>query len=517
MSKIHLLIPMSGQGTRYQKAGYSEPKPLIPVNGTPMIERLLESFPLGWPCVFVMNSDHKNTKLPELLKKLRPDATQIFIAPHSEGPGLAIEAGLKTIPHDAPVLVSYCDYGMQWNAKAFEKLVTESSCDACIVSYKGFHAHYLNPTTYAYSRLEGDRVVEVREKGSFTDNRQNEYASNGAYYFKSAAKLSQALEYQKEQSLKLNGESYTSLTIQALLVAEPKSNVRVFEIPTFYQWGTPEDLKTFEYWEQAYQAQNKYLKEARPEVSQILMPMAGAGSRFVQMGLPPKPLIEIQGRAMYEQALATLPKAKLGTTLVVLESFSSKLKATANTNIVALTQTPPGQALSTAKGLASLRAGSDVIVSSCDHGIVINPATWKSFRDNPMCDAAIFTIAGYPGAARKPKAFAYMRDAKDTSAFPLVSGVSVKEPISAKPTLDPLLVGTFWFSSPDILQKGIELLVAADKRVNGELYLDSIFELLIEKGRQVRRIPLDSYLCWGDPDSLLESQYYFEAFNGLRI
>ena len=66
---IQLLIPMSGQGNRYRQAGYQEPKPLIPVNGVPMISRLLENFPQSWPSVFVMAENHKNTELPPLLAK----------------------------------------------------------------------------------------------------------------------------------------------------------------------------------------------------------------------------------------------------------------------------------------------------------------------------------------------------------------------------------------------------------------------------------------------------------------
>jgi hypothetical protein len=36
--KLNVLIPMAGAGSRFEKAGYTFPKPLIEVNGVPMIQ-----------------------------------------------------------------------------------------------------------------------------------------------------------------------------------------------------------------------------------------------------------------------------------------------------------------------------------------------------------------------------------------------------------------------------------------------------------------------------------------------
>ena len=35
---------MAGEGSRFQKAGYAFPKPLIEVNGKPMIQLVVEKF-----------------------------------------------------------------------------------------------------------------------------------------------------------------------------------------------------------------------------------------------------------------------------------------------------------------------------------------------------------------------------------------------------------------------------------------------------------------------------------------
>ncbi len=508
--KIHLLIPMSGQGVRYHKAGYTQPKPLVPVNDIPMIMRTLENYPLDWVCHFVLAENHRQTELPTLLKSLRPTSTISYVEPHALGPGRAIEKGLETIPKNEKVFVSYCDYGMVWDSAQFVRFINQSQCDACVVCYRGFHAHYLNPVTYAYCRMDGERVVEVREKGSFTETRENEYASSGGYYFRTAQILHDALQFQTQNNLSLNGEYYTSLTVEALLKFNPHAHVRVFEIPGFFQWGTPQDLKRFEYWEKTFSAYNRNAGY-KLEIDQVLMPMAGLGSRFTSITDNPKPLIPVGTKPMYIRALETLPRAKT-TVLVALNSFSSRLLKNEKTKTISLETTPSGQALSTMAGVSALTANQDVVVSSCDHGIVLNPQAWKAFRSQPNCDAAIFTMKGYPGAQERPQAYAYVVPQNESEKFPKVKSVSVKKPVSETPDQDHVLVGTFWFRTADILRSGIEDLQKKDIRINGELYLDSVFEVLMQQSLNVRMIPLDGYIGWGDPDSLAEALYWEEIF-----
>ena len=510
---------MSGQGLRYREAGYLEPKPLIPINGTPMIARLLSCFPADWPATFVLAANHLDTDLPSVLRRLRPDARHVIIPPHAKGPSFAIRGALDSVNADVPVLVSYCDFGMVFDPRHFERFVADTSCDACVISYRGFHAHYLSPTTYAYSRLEGDRVVEVREKASFTGDREQEFAQAGAFYFRRADLLRNAIDYQFAHGLACNGEYYTSLTVEALLRMRPESDIRVFEIPAFFQWGTPADLRAFEYWETTYREYNRLGARRRPRVSQILMPMAGGGARFSGCTAIPKPMIPVQGRPMFREALRFLPDADR-TVIVTLASIQAAYPELSGPgmNVIALASTPAGQALSVEAGMAAIHDSGDVLVSSCDHGIVIDPAKIERLTSqSAACDAAVFTMTGYPGVERRPTAYAYVvSDRADSDPSPRVQRVSVKAPVSATPSRDWLLVGTFWFRSKDILGKGLAELKRRNQVVNGELYLDAIVEVLASMGYIVRMVPLDGYLGWGDPDSLAEALYWREVFCGYR-
>jgi FMN phosphatase YigB (HAD superfamily) len=51
--KIHVVIPMAGLGSRFANAGYTLPKPLIPVNGKPMIQVVVENININARYIFI--------------------------------------------------------------------------------------------------------------------------------------------------------------------------------------------------------------------------------------------------------------------------------------------------------------------------------------------------------------------------------------------------------------------------------------------------------------------------------
>jgi NDP-sugar pyrophosphorylase family protein len=514
---------MSGRGRRFRDAGYAVPKPLVPVAGVPMIGRVLESFPADWPATFVLSQADADSGLPGLLARLRPGAQIRFIPPHDQGPGPAVEEGLRSIPDDAPVFVSYCDYGMGWDPAAFVRFAADTRCDACVLSYRGFHAHYLRGDMYAYSRLDRGRVVEVREKGCFTDDREREFASTGGYFFRTAALLREALAHQVALDLRHGGELFTSLTVEALLRLRPDADVRVFEVASISQWGTPRDLLDWEFWDRTWRAAAALAGRARgtgPHVAQVLMPMAGRGGRFAAVTTDPKPLIPIAGRPMFACALDALP----GTdrlVLVALPDAADRARAVpglpADTRVVTLPAPLDGPALSVRAALSELDPDREVVVAACDHAAVLDGAAWDAFRADPSCDAAVFTITGLPAATRTPRAWAYVVPEPGGGPFPRISSVSVKVPVSPDPRRDAVLTGSFWFRRAGLLAAGIEELIRRDARVGGELYVDSVVSCLPAVGAVARMVPLDGHVGWGDPEALAEALYWQEALGGTRI
>jgi len=78
---MQIIIPMTGIGKRFLDAGYTRPKPLIEVEGKPIIEYVVNMFPGETDFVFIVNEDHaRETDLLEVIKRIAPTA-QIVLAP----------------------------------------------------------------------------------------------------------------------------------------------------------------------------------------------------------------------------------------------------------------------------------------------------------------------------------------------------------------------------------------------------------------------------------------------------
>lgn len=247
-----VLVTMGGRGFRFRQAGYTEPKPFVNVLGKPMVQRVLDLFPKAWSAVCVLNDYDYTKNHYELLKTYRSDIRFAEVKLNTSGPMQTVIAGLEMIADDQPIFVTYCDYGKIWSGEDFLNFVQKNNSDICFVGYRGFHAHYLSSNMYCYAKTEGNKITDIKEKESFSKNREDDFASTGGYYFKSAKLLKEAIIEQQKQNLSWNGEFFTSLAAKALMNVRSDLNVHAYEIKKFFQWGTPEDLKAFEYWADVY-------------------------------------------------------------------------------------------------------------------------------------------------------------------------------------------------------------------------------------------------------------------------
>ena len=120
---MHLIIPMSGIGKRFVEAGYTDPKPLIKVDGKPMIEHVFNCFPGADKVSFICNDKHlKETKMREILARICPRGV-IYEVPvgSKRGPVEVVLSIINKIEDEEEVIISYCDYSKVWDFEKFKK------------------------------------------------------------------------------------------------------------------------------------------------------------------------------------------------------------------------------------------------------------------------------------------------------------------------------------------------------------------------------------------------------------
>ncbi len=245
---------MSGQGARFKAAGYALPKPLILVNGKPVLEWVVKMFPGEHDFLFICRDEHmKPFNLESYIHSICPRAAILPIKPHKLGPVYAALCAEELVVKEQPVLLSYCDYFMNWNFNDFLNTVNASGEDGNVICYTGFHPHLLHPKNF-YAGCKVDermRLIEIREKYSYEEDKTKGYHSVGAYYFKSGNLMLKYFKKAMQENVSLNGEFYVSMVYNLLL--RDKLNVGVYShVPHFCQWGTPEDLQEYFYWSEIF-------------------------------------------------------------------------------------------------------------------------------------------------------------------------------------------------------------------------------------------------------------------------
>jgi NDP-sugar pyrophosphorylase family protein len=518
---MQIIIPMSGYGERFRQAGYILPKALIPIEGKPMIAHVIDMFPGEKDFIFICNKEHLNNVdygMEATIKKYCPTARVVGINPHKLGPVHAVLEVKSLLSPDSPAVVNYCDFSCYWDWGHFKKFIKTSRCIGALPAYKDFHPHSLGSTNYAYIKHVNGWLEDIKEKESFTENRMEEFASSGTYYFLTARIMIEAFQEIVDKQINVGGEYYVSLAYKPLL--EKKCSIAVYPLQHFMQWGTPEDLNEYQMWSATFR---KLIIEKKSHIKpkgSIIVPMAGMGKRFSDEGCTlPKPLIKVSGLPMAIQSVNCLPLAEkyvfiLRSEMLDCNKISEALKKKFPNSIVhSIEGNTDGQARTTMIGLNFLCANNSIVeepitIGVCDSGVVFDETVLNEITKDNDVDVLVWGIRNFSNAKRNPNMYAWI----DLDDKGVIKKVSVKKPLSNLSS-DPIVLGIFTFKNIEKLHASLEKLFARSGKVNGEFYLDSCINDAIEMGLTCKLFEVEDYLCWGTPNDLKIFEYWQSCFH----
>ena len=514
---MKVIISMSGQSSRFAAAGYTEPKFMIEVDGKRVIEHIVELYPPDSNFLLVINDDHSKDKdLVKFLEDLPVKSTIVSIPVHKKGPVYCIDYIEDYIEDDEMVFFNYCDFSMGWDYYEFESFLLTVKVHGCIVTYTGFHPHMLGSDNYAFCKLDHlgfNEILEVREKEPFTDNKMNEHASTGTYYFQKGSYIKKYFKELIEKDININGEYYVSLVYN--LMHEDGLYNRIWEIPHMLQWGTPLDLDMYRKWSDCYRRMMKGQKEVTIPNCVTAMPMAGEGKRFKEVGYAlPKPFLECNGQYMVDLALKCLPKTD-ETILAPLSSYKtlfgiSDEQDTGST--VWIDEVLPGQACTTEKIVEKVEPEKSILVSACDNGVLYDADKFLELVNDENNDIIVWSYRNNYTSYHNPNAYSWL----DVNGEDIITNVNVKKFTGDNPLDKHAITGTMFFRNKDIYLNSLAKLYEKNTRTNGEFYIDNLLNEAIEVGYIVRNFEVDQYICWGTPNDLDIYRYWQKFFDSVE-
>jgi HAD superfamily hydrolase (TIGR01509 family) len=232
--KLNVLIPMAGAGSRFQQAGYTFPKPLIEVNGKPMIQVVVDNLNVDANFIFVVQKDHREKyNLDTLLNLITPNCKIVEVNGLTEGAACTTLLAKEYIDNDAPLLMANSDQFLEWDSNEFMYKMIEQRVDGGIVTFTSTHPKW----SFAKVNEIGD-VIEVAEKNPISD-----IATVGVYYWSKGSDYVKYTEQMIEKNVRVNNEFYVCPVFNEA-IGDSKI-IRTFNIDKMWGLGTPEDLKYY--------------------------------------------------------------------------------------------------------------------------------------------------------------------------------------------------------------------------------------------------------------------------------
>ena len=232
--KLNVLIPMAGAGSRFEQAGYTFPKPLIDVNGEPMIKVVSENLNIDANFIYIVQKKHREKyNLDTLLNLISPNCTVVEVDGVTEGAACTTLLVKKLINNEQPLIMANSDQFIEWDSNEFMYKMNETEADGGIVTFTSTHPKW------SFAKIDDDGfVTEVAEKNPISD-----IATVGVYFWKHGSDYVKYAEQMITKNIRVNNEFYVCPVFNEAINDDKK--IRVFNIPKMWGIGTPEDLNYY--------------------------------------------------------------------------------------------------------------------------------------------------------------------------------------------------------------------------------------------------------------------------------
>ena len=242
MRKLHIVMPMAGEGSRFAKAGWATPKPLIELDGQPLFKHAISSVAaegIVMKYSFIVRHEHiERYGIDKGIKSFLPDANVFSVMKTTRG---AVETCLmaeSAIADDDAVIVMDCD--LEFRSKGFIEIIKDilsqsvnEANGGALVSFKS------DQPKYSYAEVgEDGLVVRTAEKEVISH-----HALCGAYFFSTGKRFKQIAHQLLDEPDFKKPEYYVSLLYNYILADGEK--VYLAPMEEYYSYGTPEELQRF--------------------------------------------------------------------------------------------------------------------------------------------------------------------------------------------------------------------------------------------------------------------------------
>ena len=243
INKVNIVIPMAGNGSRFAKAGYKNPKPFIDVNGKPMIQRVMDNlafendnYEISYFLIAKQEHLNKEKELVEYLQE-KYNVTFITVDKTTEGAACTVLFARKYINNYDMLIFANSDQIVDFEIKNFIDDAVNKDLDASILT---FIDEEKNPK-WSFAKIDENSLVEkVAEKQVIS-----QYATVGIYLYKKGSIFVDGAIDMIINNDRFNNEFYVCPVYNYIIKNGNKVGIFNIENSAMHGLGTPEDLQKY--------------------------------------------------------------------------------------------------------------------------------------------------------------------------------------------------------------------------------------------------------------------------------
>lgn len=236
---LQIVIPMAGAGSRFAVAGYTDPKPLIPVHGVPMIRLVIENLRPSRPhrFTFICQRAHDAAYgLRERLSAWAPGCNVVLLDGLTQGAACTVLEARGVLDAEAPLMIANSDQYVDVAVDDYLAAMDAGALDGLIMTMTA------EDPKWSFVALDGGLVTRVVEKEVISDE-----ATVGIYNFARTGDFLAAADAMIAADLRVNNEFYVAPAYEQLIA--DGARIGIFnvgrEAAGMYGLGIPADLEMF--------------------------------------------------------------------------------------------------------------------------------------------------------------------------------------------------------------------------------------------------------------------------------
>jgi beta-phosphoglucomutase-like phosphatase (HAD superfamily) len=251
----------------------------------------------------------------------------------------------------------------------------------------------------------------------------------------------------------------------------------------------------------AYESENKIFEKWVDKKMNVIIPMAGHGSRFSQAGYTfPKPLIEVHGKPMIQVVIENL-KVDAHFIFIVQKEHREKYNLDSmlsllapGCNIIDVDKVTEGAACTVLLGKDYINNDDPLVIANSDQFVEWNSLDFFYKMNEQNLDGGIVSFK-----STHPK-WSYAKLDEDDYVLEVAEKMTIS---------DIATVGIYYWKQGKDYVKYAEQMIANDIRVNNEFYVCPVYNEAIKDGLKIKTFNVPKMWGLGTPEDL---NYYLENF-----